>query len=88
MIEYEYRIVLFGPYYSNSSNRIQIANAPKHQQVKFEYEYRIPLFGPSYSNIRIVRIIRTHSDTAVDKISAAFRITECKILNTDNKCKI
>ena len=40
MIESEYRIVLFGPYYSNSSNRVQIAKAPKHQQVKFEIKIK------------------------------------------------
>ena len=28
-----------------------------------EYEYRIPLFGPNYSNSRIVRIIRSNTDT-------------------------
>ena len=28
--------MLFGPYYSNSSNRIQIAKEPQHQQIKFE----------------------------------------------------
>ena len=28
-----------------------------------EYEYRIPLFGPNNSNIRIIRIIRSNTDS-------------------------
>ena len=74
MIEYEYRIVLFVPNYSNSSNSIRIVVSLSNivfirilvrivfgTQKMNEYEYRIPLFGPNYSKSRIVRIIRPNT---------------------------
>ena len=65
----------------------------------FNIQKNAPLFRMLHSYIERVALLwlvntfwsgkwLDRTNTAVDKISAAFKITECNFLNTDNKCKI